>query len=224
VDSLHLKSGFPPNKLVELHGNAFMERCDTCGTEYTRDFDVTSKKVYFPDEQSTSSSHWTGRMCEKAGCVGKLMDSIVNFGEFIPQKQFEPASREAWSCDFALVLGTSLRVGPSNKLPLYSCKKNGGKLVIVNLQLTPFTENAFINIHASTDDVLYLLLKELELEIPLVTPSGSKITAQNIDIDAKYTKLKHLPPTKVPKTAPSPDSLLASIKGFQLGGLKKISK
>ena len=40
LTGLHLRSGVPREKLSELHGNMFMERCESCGTEVMRSFDV----------------------------------------------------------------------------------------------------------------------------------------------------------------------------------------
>lgn len=38
TDGLHRRSGFPPEKLAELHGNSNLEQCRTCKREYLRDF------------------------------------------------------------------------------------------------------------------------------------------------------------------------------------------
>lgn len=43
--------------------------------------------------------------------------------------------------DLALVLGSSLKVGPACDMPV-QVAKNGGNLVIVNLQHTPFDGRA----------------------------------------------------------------------------------
>jgi NAD-dependent SIR2 family protein deacetylase len=49
-------------------------------------------------------------------------------------KELEKSAFESGKSDLSLVLGTSLRVSPANKFPLQAIE-NGGKMVIVNLQV-----------------------------------------------------------------------------------------
>lgn len=65
-----------------------------------------------------------------------VVDSIINFGENLPEKELTNAVRESKEADLSIVMGTSMRVRPACELPTYG-KKNGGKMVIVNLQKTP---------------------------------------------------------------------------------------
>jgi len=142
IDNLHIRAGFPEDKISELHGNTFIEKCDTCGHVYKRSYDVTLEQSgsiinSIKDDNTKVQEHWTGKYCEEEGCNGKLLDTIVRFNEFIPQEVLEVAGRNSWNSDVSLVLGTSMRVSPANKLPIYSVKKNNGKLIICNMQITP---------------------------------------------------------------------------------------
>jgi len=74
VDGLHKRSGIPDEQLLELHGNIYLEKCVKCKHEYFRKFSVGSGR-----------NHETGRKCEQKGCDGKLLDSIIHFGENLPQ-------------------------------------------------------------------------------------------------------------------------------------------
>ena len=66
VDGLHLRSGLPRDRLAELHGNCFAERCGRCDREYVRDF-----------EMETVGFKYTGRKCDS--CNGRLKDSILDW-------------------------------------------------------------------------------------------------------------------------------------------------
>jgi NAD-dependent SIR2 family protein deacetylase len=55
--------------------------------------------------------------------------------------------------DLILTLGSSLLVKPACLLPIRA-KKNGSKLVIVNLQPTPFDSIADLRINGKVDDVI----------------------------------------------------------------------
>lgn len=60
-----------------------------------------------------------------------------------------------------LVLGSSLTVAPANDLP-----RIARDIVIVNLQRTPLDSQCSIRIFAKIDELMELLMKKLELEIP----------------------------------------------------------
>ena len=68
TDSLHRLSGVPRDKISELHGNSFHEKCEKCGARYERPFACrrdNSSKVPPKICQHCHVNHRTGRICEK---------------------------------------------------------------------------------------------------------------------------------------------------------------
>ena len=157
VDGLHRKSGIPPQNLAELHGNTNLEVCTQCGREHMRDNRVrTAQHV---------KEHKTGRICDTLGCGGALIDSIINFGENLNENILELGEQNCQHADLCLVMGSSLRVTPAADMPK-STAANGGNLVICNLQKTPLDNYATLCIYAKCDDIMELLMKKLDYQIP----------------------------------------------------------
>ena len=65
VDNLHLKSGINPDLLAELHGNITKVRCTRCEFRLDRFEDQTTCPL----------------------CGGKLVSSVVNFGQSLPAQR-----------------------------------------------------------------------------------------------------------------------------------------
>ncbi|KAL6079563.1 NAD-dependent protein deacetylase sirtuin-7 [Balamuthia mandrillaris] len=163
MDGLHLRSGLPPHLLVEQHGNSFNEICERCGREHYRYFDVMQTVVH-------SRQHYTGRLC--SFCGGRLQDTIVHFSESFRARATRPLSNyHARTCDLALVMGTSMNVQPSACYPDKCLRNPGGKLMIVNLQATPFDSLASIRVFARTDAFMAVLMEELGLQQFDMTPA-----------------------------------------------------
>ncbi|KAI3848756.1 hypothetical protein MKW98_012467 [Papaver atlanticum] len=154
VDSLHLRSGIPRDKLSELHGNSFRELCPSCGVEYVRDFEV-----------ETIGMKETSRRCSDENCKARLKDTVLDWDDALPPKEVNLADKHCRMADVVLCLGTSLQVTPACNLPL-RCIRGGGKVVIVNLQSTPKDKKAGLVIHGLVDKVLAGVMQLLNMRIP----------------------------------------------------------
>ncbi|XP_041060698.1 NAD-dependent protein deacetylase sirtuin-6 isoform X1 [Carcharodon carcharias] len=160
VDGLHVRSGFPRDKLSELHGNMFVEECTKCGKQYVRDTVV-----------GTMGLKMTGQLCDvkKArglrACRGKLRDTILDWEDSLPERDLSLADEACRKSDLAITLGSSLQIKPSSNLP-FNTKKRGGKLVIVNLQTTKLDRHSDLRIFGYVDEVVAKLMKHLGIEIP----------------------------------------------------------
>ena len=143
--------------------------------------------------------HNTGRKCE--GCGEELFDTIVNFGENLPERDIDLGFEYSQIADLHICFGTSLRVSPANQMPETTTKKPEGKLVIVNLQPTPLDDIAFLRIWGLCDVVIEALMKKLNIEIPEfiltrrlgIRQSKGKIIARGLDVDrSPFTLFKKI--------------------------------
>lgn len=166
VDGLHLRSGIPRGRIAELHGNCFAERCNSCGTEFFRDFEI-----------ETVGFKRTGRRCSQPGCGAALRDHILDWEDALPEDELELSEQHAKEADLAICLGTSLQITPACNLPLKATrtyrggsKQEPGQLVIVNLQRTQHDNKAIksggLVCRARCDEVMAALAARLELDIP----------------------------------------------------------
>eukprot|EP01007_Sphenomonas_quadrangularis_P002440 NODE_392_length_1549_cov_155.404667_g285_i0.p1 GENE.NODE_392_length_1549_cov_155.404667_g285_i0~~NODE_392_length_1549_cov_155.404667_g285_i0.p1 ORF type:complete len:411 (-),score=43.53 NODE_392_length_1549_cov_155.404667_g285_i0:221-1453(-) len=158
TDGLHRKSGIHPSKLSELHGNTNLEVCTKCGKEYVRDSRVrTSKGVH---------DHFTGRTCDNPSCRGRLKDTIINFGETLPEQALDTATEQSKKADLCLVLGSSLRVTPAADLPHMVGARRGSALAICNLQGTPLDPLSVVRAYAKCDDLMRGVMAALGIAVP----------------------------------------------------------
>ncbi len=193
-DGLHGLSGVPTEKLSELHGNVFIEICESCGHRYNRSFYVLddSASQYFEDIEEYGSSeistpkhalkcsqcginHRTGRRCNQKACKGFLKDSIINFGDDLEESILSQAEENADKADLCLSFGTTMQVTPACDLVIRGQKPL--RLVIVNRQKTGFDDLCLNTVNGEAlgsrifgdcDQVLVEILKYL------LTPSDLK--------------------------------------------------
>lgn len=151
MDALHLRTGLPPHMITEQHGNGNKEVCERCHSVYFRQYDTNDGYM----------NHRTGRSC--SFCGNNLMDTIVNFAENLHDADQMTSLWNARKSTVALVMGTSMNVQPAASYPL-QVLKNEGKLVIVNLQRTPFDQLAHIRIFAKTDVFMKILLSKMGID------------------------------------------------------------
>ena len=148
--------------------------------------------------ENSYSDHRTGRKCAGPTCNGALHDTIINFGENLPEEALARAAANAKKADLCLVLGSSCRVTPANTIPETVGRSKKAKLAICNLQSTPLdgVADKKLRIHARTDDLMTRVMEKLGIPVPrfrlqrrLVVSMTSQssdrhqITVSGVDVD-----------------------------------------
>jgi NAD-dependent deacetylase len=139
VDNLHLKSGIKPELLAELHGNLTKVRCVRCEFKMDR----------MEGEN------------ECPLCGGRLVSTVVNFGDSLPAKDLAESYKHSQQCDLFIVVGSSLVVYPAADMPAVALEA-GARLVIINQSETPFDEHAHLHFSEAIGQVLPPAVEQLE--------------------------------------------------------------
>jgi NAD-dependent SIR2 family protein deacetylase len=150
VDGLHAKSGIPFDKLAELHGNLYFMKCLDCGKKLTFEEAGWDKKKW-------GQGYRTGIIRKNQpkcpNCGGRLISSIVNFGDPLPMDELEESMRRSENSDVFFVVGSSLVVTPAANMPGIAWR-NGAKLIILNQGETPYDSEADLRFFDQIGEVL----------------------------------------------------------------------
>ena len=157
IDGLHAKSGIPFEVMSELHGNQFFMKCLSC-----------NKKMLF-EEAGWDKAKW-GRGMRQTGvkegqpscphCGGRIINSIVDFGDSLPEIELREAIIRSEQSDAFFVIGSSLVVTPAANMPGIA-KQNGAKLIIINKGETPYDMVADIKFDELIEDVLPPIMEKV---------------------------------------------------------------
>lgn len=142
IDGLHKMAG--NSYVIEIHGNF--------ESFYTLDmkFHVETDDVILDCVRKGN----VPRACDFGGETDEpLKPNVVFFGEAV--QGLEKALTEVQKADLIICMGTSLRVYPVAQLPSY--RNDNAKLVIINLEPTPYDNEANLVIHADIDETVETL-------------------------------------------------------------------
>lgn len=139
VDNLHLRSGIRLDLLAELHGNVTKLRCTRCKAQVDKSANI-----------------------DRCSCGGRLVSSVVNFGQSLPQKELTDSHWHSQNCDLFIVAGSSLVVTPAADMPRVALE-SGARLVIINQGETPLDRAVHLRFGEGTGEVLSPAVERLKM-------------------------------------------------------------
>ena len=144
IDGLHQDSGIPDERIIELHGNTTYAHCLDCCTRY----EIEALRVDF--ERDNIVPH--------CACGGWVKTATISFGQSMPVNEMRRAEQETLLADLFIAIGSSLVVYPAAGFPELA-KRNGARLVIINLQPTGLDDLADLVLNRPIGETLGTLLQ-----------------------------------------------------------------
>ena len=142
IDNLHFVAGSVA--VTEIHGNRTKLRCVGCGARWSwAEFAVESLPPSCPQ------------------CGGLVKSDTVMFGEPIPAAVLAECREQAELADCIIIAGTSATVVPAAWFPDIVVA-NGGSLIEINPDETPFAASAVAVLRGPAGEVLPALVERVE--------------------------------------------------------------
>ena len=94
-----------------------------------------------------------GDLAPECECGGYLKPDTISFGQAMPETEMQRATELSRTCNFFMVVGSTLLVQPAALMPGYA-KQEGAFLTIVNLSETPCDEMCDVLIRGKAGEVL----------------------------------------------------------------------
>ncbi len=157
VDNLHRASGILPEKIAELHGNRQLMKCSACDRRFSKQEIGWDDGRWGPGYRTSEPLPGQPR-CE---CGGRIISSVVNFGDPMPEKEMREAISHAVRSDLFVVVGSSLVVRPAADMPVYALRA-GAKLVIINQGETPLDSLAHLRFWEGAGIVLPAVVSKVK--------------------------------------------------------------
>ncbi len=173
VDDLHLQSGIELDRIAELHGNKNRMKCLACDRRYS-----LAPRAPGPNQPSGPRGLREDQIVWEEGfgkgyrtdqpvpgqpacaCGGRIISSVVNFGDPMPEREMALATDHSRRCDLFFAIGSSLTVTPAAYFPV-DAVRCGARLVIVNREPTPLDELAALVFREGIGEVLPALVERV---------------------------------------------------------------
>ena len=155
--------------MAELHGNGRLMRCLGCDR-------LRARQEVGWDAERWGPGYRTQRPAPGqpacAYCGGRLVSSVVNFGDPLPRTELVMADRHARDCDLMLVLGSSLTVRPASSL-VGLALRSGARVALVNRGETPYDGAATLRVWAGIGEVIPPAVERAKRLLGEQQPEGS---------------------------------------------------
>jgi NAD-dependent deacetylase len=138
IDGLHTRAG--ATYVLEVHGTLDTLSCTNCYRQ------VPASAIMQSYIEQCTVPH-----CPVCGSL--LKPDIILYEEQLPVKTWVKAEEASHNCELMLVIGTSLEVMPSAKLPIKAVDQ-GAKLIIINNAPTFMDVRADLVLHADVVETL----------------------------------------------------------------------